>query len=47
MMPACAFTFCDREQGLGTWMQVTIPDQGAPFVLPVCEEHWQAVRNAP
>lgn len=32
---------CEREQGAGTWCGVT----GIEHNLPVCEQHWQALRT--
>lgn len=41
----CVFTFCDEPQGIGTWIQ--IGEYEPSVVLPVCEEHWQAIRKVP
>lgn len=65
-MKTCCFTFCDREQGAGTWTQVDVLDikvhdaqianirtvmtatvhvNERNVMLPVCEEHWAALRS--
>lgn len=38
----CVFTFCNRPQGGGTWIDVMI--DGERKMLEVCEQHWQANR---
>lgn len=37
----CVLNRCGRPQGIGTWCQIV----GIPDPQPVCEEHWQAMRD--
>lgn len=38
----CVLNSCKRTQGIGTWCHIEgFGNQ------PVCEEHWQALRNVP
>lgn len=42
----CVLNHCSREQGMGTWVSVKQAN-GDERQLPVCEEHWQALRMVP
>jgi hypothetical protein len=36
----CVLNGCPQPQGIGTWVRI----MGIENVLPVCEQHWQALR---
>ena len=42
----CPINHCGRPQGIGTWATLSAGRDGSSDqILPVCEEHWQALRN--
>jgi hypothetical protein len=41
----CRINRCGRALGIGTHMSITGYGRAADQTLPVCEDHWQALRD--